>query len=139
MLGALNGWLLPSWNDHRSGVRVTPPLYGGPYTCQDDKTAFPCIVYRRLQVRLDGHFCAVHAVADTLRSVCLTIFVFAAQVRMNFSHGVDSVTLDDTDDERSFPCDCPSLVPRHAQFLVLGFVWSVFHTFRVLYIECKQY
>ena len=25
-----------------------------------------------LQVRLGGHFCAVHAVADTLRSVCLT-------------------------------------------------------------------
>ena len=25
-----------------------------------------------IEVRLDGHFCAVHAVADMLRSVCLT-------------------------------------------------------------------
>ena len=51
------------------------------YTCQD-KTAFPCILYQRLQVRLDGHLCAVHAVADMLRCVFrLTskIFVFATQ------------------------------------------------------------
>ena len=31
-------------------------------------TAFPCILYQRLKVRLDGHFCAAHAVADVLRS-----------------------------------------------------------------------
>ena len=35
-------------------------------------TAFPCILYQRLQVRLDKHFCDVHAVADMLRGVCLT-------------------------------------------------------------------
>ena len=35
-------------------------------------TAFPCILYQRLQVRLDGHFCTMHAVVDMLRSVWLT-------------------------------------------------------------------
>ena len=35
-------------------------------------TVFPCILYQRLQVRLDGHVCAVLAVGDMLRSVCLT-------------------------------------------------------------------
>ena len=35
-------------------------------------TAFPCILCQRLQVQLDGHFCAVHAVAGVLRSVWLT-------------------------------------------------------------------
>ena len=32
-------------------------------------TASPCILYQRLQVRLDEHFYAVHVVADMLRSV----------------------------------------------------------------------
>ena len=32
----------------------------------------PCILYQRLQMRLDGYFCAVHAVVDMPRSVCLT-------------------------------------------------------------------
>ena len=32
-----------------------------------------------LEMRLDRHFCVVHAVADMLRSVCLTYFVFATQ------------------------------------------------------------
>ena len=35
-------------------------------------TALPCILYQRLQVRLDGHLCTVHAVADMRRSVRLT-------------------------------------------------------------------
>ena len=30
-------------------------------------TAFPCIIYQRLQMRLEGHFCAVYALADILR------------------------------------------------------------------------
>ena len=34
--------------------------------------AFPCILYQHLHVRLDGHFCAVHAVADMLRRVWLS-------------------------------------------------------------------
>ena len=34
--------------------------------------ACPCILYQRLQMRLDRHVCAVHAVTDMLRSVCLT-------------------------------------------------------------------
>ena len=36
------------------------------------RTARSCILYQRLQVRLDRQFCAVHAVADMCRSVCLT-------------------------------------------------------------------
>ena len=48
------GWL-------EDEVRLTsPPPVFGPYNCQDT-TVFPCILYRRLQVRLDGHFCAVYA------------------------------------------------------------------------------
>ena len=38
-------------------------LYSGLYTLHD-KTASPCILYRRLRVRLAGHFCAVRAAAD---------------------------------------------------------------------------
>ena len=34
--------------------------------------AFPCLLYRRMQVRLDGRFCNVHAEADMQRIVCLT-------------------------------------------------------------------
>ena len=34
--------------------------------------ASPYILCQCLQVRLDGHLCAVHAVTDKLRSVCLT-------------------------------------------------------------------
>ena len=44
-------------------------------------TAFLCMLYQRLQVRLDGHFCAVHALADMRGSGCLTIFIFATQQR----------------------------------------------------------
>ena len=41
----------------------------GPYNCQCD-----CILLhvQRLQERLGGHVCAVHAVADMLRRGCLT-------------------------------------------------------------------
>ena len=53
--------------------RCAPPV-SGPYNCQDDCIPL-CILYERLQVRLEGHFCAVHAVADMLRSVCLTCIV----------------------------------------------------------------
>ena len=56
------------------------PVFG-PYTCQD-KTAFPCILHQRLQVRLDGHFCASHAVAGMKKRLsnrtCCTL-VSAAQ------------------------------------------------------------
>ena len=37
-----------------------------------DKAASPCALYHRQQVRSDGQFCAVHAVAHTLRSACLS-------------------------------------------------------------------
>ena len=41
--------------------------------CVQDKTAFHCRLYQPLQVPLDKHFYAVvHAVADMLKSVCLT-------------------------------------------------------------------
>ena len=50
-----------------SGV---PPLYS--HRIIASVTAFPYILYQRLQVRLDGHFCVMHAVADRLRSICLT-------------------------------------------------------------------
>ena len=46
-------------------------------------TAFPCTLYQRLQVRLDGHFCDVHAVADTLSSVCLTYLRLCYAVRQS--------------------------------------------------------
>ena len=39
-----------------------------------------CILYKRLQVWLDGHLCAVHDVADML-SVWLTYVVLSTQVR----------------------------------------------------------
>ena len=48
------------------------PLYSDPWYDYQDTTAFLYILYQRLQVRLDGHFCAVHAAADMLRSACLT-------------------------------------------------------------------
>ena len=59
-------------------VRVTPLYLGiGPYTFQD-KGAFPCILYQRLQVRLGGHFRATLcmlwqtcAEASVLASCCL--------------------------------------------------------------------
>ena len=45
-----------------------------PAVFQDRMDCFPfpriTLLYQRLQVRLDGHFCAVHAGADMLRSVC---------------------------------------------------------------------
>ena len=44
-------------------------------------TASLCRVYQRMQLRLDGQFCAVHAVANMLRSVRLTyISVFCHAV-----------------------------------------------------------
>ena len=54
----------------------------GQYNCQDDGIPMHSHVHRRLQVRVDGHRFAVHAVADMLRSVSLAlskIFVFATQ------------------------------------------------------------
>ena len=33
---------------------------------------FPIVLYQRQHMRLAGHFCAVRAVADMLRGVCLT-------------------------------------------------------------------
>ena len=56
---------------------------GGPYTCMSRMTACPCILYQRLQVGLGGQLCAVYAVADMRRSVCITFHlkkcVFATQ------------------------------------------------------------
>ena len=42
-------------------------------------SVFPCILYQRLQVWLDGRFCAAHAVADMLRSVRLTDLCLVTQ------------------------------------------------------------
>ena len=35
-------------------------------------TAFPCMLYQRLQVQFNGHLCAVHDVADTVYVGVLT-------------------------------------------------------------------
>ena len=74
---ALRKGLIPKLGD---GVDVLvgcvpPPHYLG--TWYSDRiiasmTAFPCILHQRPHVRLARHFCAVHAVADMLISVCLT-------------------------------------------------------------------
>ena len=52
------------------GALPPPPPYSDCVLAR--MTAFPCMLDQRTQVRLDGYFCAVHAVADMLRSVCLT-------------------------------------------------------------------
>ena len=38
---------------------VRTSLHAGRISAFHDKTAFACIVYQRLRVRLGGHFCAV--------------------------------------------------------------------------------
>ena len=42
-----------------------PPLYSDRTIAR--MTAFPCTLHHCLQVRLDGHICAVHAVAGMLK------------------------------------------------------------------------
>ena len=53
------------------------------------------MLYQRLQVRSDGHFCAVPAVADMLRSVCLTYrsTLPPLQGHMGFTCGIDDLVL----------------------------------------------
>ena len=58
-------------------LRVLKDSWCARALCMKDRvvarmTAPPCILYQRLQVRFDGHFCAVRAVAEVLGSVCLT-------------------------------------------------------------------
>ena len=61
-----------SRHEGRLGRQCAPPsMYFDPIIARMT-TVFPCILCQRLQMRLDGHFCALHAVAGILRSVCLT-------------------------------------------------------------------
>ena len=48
---------------------VRAPVFGPPVYLPAPDYIPLYIIPARLQVRLDGHFCAVHAVADRLRRV----------------------------------------------------------------------
>ena len=61
---------------YMEGALAAHPVLG-QHTCQNDR--IPLHIAPAPAVRLDGHFAAVHAVADMLRSVWLTLCVCATQ------------------------------------------------------------
>ena len=58
------------WSQAEAAAVQRLPLYSDRII--DRMTVFLCILYQRLHVGLDGHFCAVHAMSDMLRRVCPT-------------------------------------------------------------------
>ena len=57
------------------GATMPPLCEGLFYLPGSDCIPLYIVRYQCLQARLDGHYCAVHAVADTQRRVCATYLV----------------------------------------------------------------